>query len=125
VTSLTGGHSRNGTPQAVIIINLRGESMKWQTVTFRRGTKTPKICRDMFIADTKGKLELVIVSNGKIKSREVLTNSEAIKIISENDLETMDSRIFNGCRTYRRKECNDAVNDAYVDAAKALLGSIR
>ena len=95
--------------------------MKWQKVVFRKGTKTPKICRDMFISESRGKLELVVVSNGRLKLRKVLTRSEAIEIVAENDLESMESRIFNNCRTYRQKACNDAVESAYIQADKELL----
>ena len=74
--------------------------MDWVQTTLRKGTKTPRICRDMFITDSQGDFSLCQVKNGKMVSRDKLSADEAEKIISENKL-VKTATCFGGCFTYR------------------------
>ena len=38
----------------------------WQETTLRKGTKNPKICKDMFIADSNGSFTFCEVKNGNL-----------------------------------------------------------
>lgn len=82
--------------------------MKWIETTLRKGTKTPKICRDMFIADSFGSFTLVVVKNGRISIRKAITTHEAIVYQRENDLRSVKS-IFTNCRTFRTPESNKLI----------------
>lgn len=86
------------------------KQMKWVETTLRKGTKTPKVCRDMFVTDSRGEFEFVIVKNGTIASREVLSVFEADKLISKHNLVPVPV-IFNNCYTYRTKASNKLVAD--------------
>lgn len=81
---------------------------KWIETTLRKGTKSPKICRDMFVIDNLSRLELVIVKNGKVFCRQVLTVSEALKYKRVNKLEGV-RLIFTGRKTYRTKKSNSLI----------------
>ena len=74
--------------------------MKWLETTLRKGTKTPKICRDMFIADSNGDFTLCTVKNGRMKERKAIVKEEARSLISEHFL-MPEKSIFRGCITYR------------------------
>ena len=75
-------------------------NIKWKKTTLRKGTKSPKICRDMFITDSRGDLKLCEVSNGVMVTKKTLTFSEAKDIIGEHSLISTGS-IFPNCFTYR------------------------
>lgn len=83
--------------------------MKWIETTLRKGTKTPKICRDMFITNTRGAFNLCEVKNGRAVSRKLISQSEADKLIQDNHLVGARS-IFAGCFTYRTHESNMLVD---------------
>lgn len=74
--------------------------MNWVKTKLRKGTKTPKICRDMFITDSRGVFSLCEVKNGKMASRETISESKAIEIIEKNKLVKTGS-CFTNCFTYR------------------------
>lgn len=74
--------------------------MNWQETTLRNGTKTPKICRDMFVTDSRGEFRLCEVKNGRMVSRKLLSVSAAESLINGNRL-IASSTCFSGCFTYR------------------------
>lgn len=82
--------------------------MEWMETTLRRGTKTPKICRDMFITDSRGYFALGIVKNGRMKSKEPLNTDKAKELIKEKSLVPISS-IFSDCYTYRTQKSTDLV----------------
>ena len=82
--------------------------IKWINTTLRNGTNTPKICRDMFIVDSFGSFTLVVVKNGRIKTKEEITTQEAITYQRENELRSVKG-IFSGCRTFRTPESNELI----------------
>ena len=79
--------------------------MKWIETTLRKGTKTPKICRDMFITDSHGEFSLCIVKNGRMFSREKITLGQASRLQQRHKLKSAGS-CFNGCYTLRTQESN-------------------
>ncbi len=84
--------------------------MKWIETTLRKGTKIPKICRDMFITDSRGTFRLVKVKNGKISERKEITIGEASKLQRKHKLISTACEIFNGCYSYRTIESTMLVN---------------
>jgi hypothetical protein len=84
--------------------------MNWVQTTLRKGTKTPKICRDMFIAESRGEFLLCEVKNGKMTNREAISESKAIEIIKENNLVKTGS-CFSNCFTYRDWRSANLVRD--------------
>ena len=82
--------------------------MDWMETTLRRGTKTPKICRDMFITDSRGKFALGVVKNGRMKLKEPLSEARAKELIKEKSLVPISS-IFSDCYTYRTQKSTDLV----------------
>ena len=84
--------------------------MKWQKTTLRKGTKSPRICRDMFITDSRGNFTFAEVKNGKIVDRKPLDEREAKKVIKDNNLVKQGS-IFNNCFTYRDYESTKLINE--------------
>lgn len=85
--------------------------MKWVNTTLRKGTKTPKICRDMFLTDSKGKFGLLVAKNGRLVSREQLTIGVFLKIVKDNRLIGRGT-CFMGCFTYRTEDGWRVVDDA-------------
>ncbi len=83
--------------------------MKWVKTSLRKGTKTPKICRDMFITDTRGKYKICQLKNGRLVKKEAITVETAKRIINENNLVTRPC-IFNGCFTYRDPQSAELVD---------------
>jgi len=84
----------------------------WIETTLRKGTKLPKICRDMFITDSRGKLSLVTVANGRLKSRFEIGNIQLMELVNSNNLIERSTLIFQGCSTYRTKKGWEAVDFA-------------
>lgn len=82
--------------------------MKWVETTLRKGTKTPKICRDMFITDSRGVFTLCEVKNGRMVTRRLLTDREATKLINTNRL-LGNGSCFANCYTYRTYKSNKLV----------------
>ena len=82
--------------------------MKWVETTLRKGTKTPKICRDMFITDSRGAFNLCEVKNGRMATRKLLTEREATELINANRLLGYGS-CFPNCYTYRTYKSNKLV----------------
>jgi len=82
--------------------------MDWMETTLRKGTKTPKVCRDMFITDSRGVFRFAMVKNGRMKHVEILSESEAKEIIIEHRLVPTPA-LFNKCYTYRTQKSTDLV----------------
>ena len=87
--------------------------LEWQETTLRKGTKTPKICRDMFIADSNGNYQLCKVKNGKLSSCEQVTKRVANLYIARFSLVFIDST-FADCRTYRTVKSQALVSNAIM-----------
>ena len=83
--------------------------MKWIEATLRKGTKTPRLCRDMFINDHRGKFVLCKMMNGKIVLKQDLTPLEAKELLLEHKLEKIQV-MFAGCYTYRTQKSNELIN---------------
>ena len=73
--------------------------MEWIKTTLRKGTKSPRICRDMFITDSRGKFEIVIVKNGSISTRNTIEKESAIEMISRFSLVGRRCIFANALRT--------------------------
>jgi hypothetical protein len=84
--------------------------MKWEKTTLRKGTKTPKICRDMFITDSRGYFNLCQVKNGKMVIKKPLNSHDATNLINEHKLVKTGS-CFNNCFTYRDFQSAKLVRD--------------
>ncbi len=84
--------------------------MEWVKTTLRKGTKSPKICRDMFITENKSIFLLCEVKNGRMASREELSESKAREIINDNNLVNTGC-FFSGCFTYRDWQSTKLVRD--------------
>ena len=82
------------------------KKIKWVETSLRRGTKNTKICRDMFINDTRGQFLLCEIRNGKETRREVINQDEAMQLIETHKLIAVAS-IFVGCFTYRTQKSNN------------------
>jgi hypothetical protein len=82
--------------------------MDWIETTLRKGTKTPKICRDMFVTDSRGEFFFCKVSNGRMKSKVRLSEPVAKDLIREKNLVPTAS-IFSNCYTYRTQKSTDLV----------------
>ena len=85
--------------------------MQWQETTLRKGTKKPKICRDAFITDSRGKWAISFVSNGRQKYRKDISVSEANDVIRLHKLTAVPCSIFNNCYTYRTEKSNKLIAD--------------
>ena len=83
--------------------------MKWQETTLRKGTKAPKICRDMYITDSRGTWRLVSMSNGRVAESEIIEEAEATDYIVNNQLMPVSS-MFKGCFTYRTQASNELID---------------
>ena len=88
---------------------------KWVETTLRSGKL--KICRDMFIVDSKGSYELGVVKNGGMKLRRPLTSTQKNDMVEYYDLEEVDSDLFRNCSTYRSPQSNNLV--------QWLMGEVR
>jgi hypothetical protein len=77
--------------------------MPWQETTLRKGTKTPKICRDMFITDSRGVFKFCEVKNGTLAMCREITKDDAVAFITNQNL-VPSASIFNKCYTYRTIE---------------------
>ncbi len=87
--------------------------MQWVKTTLRKGTKTPRICRDMFITDSRGNFKLCQVKNGKMVIKKQISNEDAANLIRENKLVKTGS-CFNNCFTYRDFHSAKLVLDMFV-----------
>lgn len=85
-------------------------TMKWVETTLRKGTASPRICRDMFIVDTHGRYVFCEVKNGSIVTKRAITESEAKSMIDEFQLVPTKSNAFNHSCTYRCKNSAALVN---------------
>lgn len=84
--------------------------MKWQKTTLRKGTKTPKICRDMYITVKDMAFMLITVKNGRMHDRVALHRREAEDLIGRNSLVITESKTFSGSATYRDPESTRLVS---------------
>ena len=87
--------------------------MKWLETTLRKNTKTPKICRDMFIAYSKDVFHLCEVKNGKMTTRLNITKDRAVELVEIHGLIATESRIFKSCYTYRTSKSTILINEIY------------
>ena len=83
----------------------------WCDTTLRKGTNTPKICRDMFVCNSMGKLELIVVKNGRVRDRQLLNIMQANEIINNNNLKNVPSDTFNNCSSWRTAKSNDLIEE--------------
>lgn len=74
--------------------------MSWFETTLRKGTKSPKICRDMFITDSKGLWRFCEVKNGRLFNKQIIERGEAMEYIDNAQLVSRPC-CFNGCYTFR------------------------
>ena len=99
--------------------------LEWQETTLRKGTKTPKICRDMFITDSRGKWAISTVSNGVMKSRENLSHAEAASLISKHRLTGARCRAFNKCYTYRTNKSHQLIEQILLTTKEEYSNEAR
>lgn len=86
--------------------------MKWIETTLRKGTKKPKVCRDMFITDSRGNYAITTVKNGRVFRREKINSTNARKLVNEHDLQPV-STIFSDCYTYRTEASNKMIAELF------------
>ena len=77
--------------------------MKWVETTLRKGTVSPRICRDMFITESGGRYVFCEVKNGAIVTKKAITDSEAKAMIANFQLVPTKASVFNNGYTYRCK----------------------
>lgn len=82
---------------------------KWVETTLRKGTKSPKICRDMYITNCRGEYALCSVKNGALVTNEKITVSEVRELRDKFSLVYVASTIFENYGTYRTKKSNELV----------------
>lgn len=87
--------------------------MQWVKTTLRKGTKTPKICADMFITDSRGAFNLCQVKNAKMVMRKPLVKEDAESLIKKHGLVKVGS-CFNNCFTYRDTDSAKLVREIFV-----------
>lgn len=86
--------------------------MNWQETTLRKGTKKPKICRDMYITDSRRQTwRLCTVKNGKLETALIIDEDTAATYINKFCLKAVKA-FFNGCYTYRTKASNEIIEKA-------------
>jgi hypothetical protein len=85
------------------------ETTKWVETTLRKGTNTPKICRDMFLSQSGSYFMLVIVKNGRLFSKTNITIGEASRFQRLHHLKSVSS-IFRGAFSYRTQKSNDLIS---------------
>ena len=83
----------------------------WQETTLRKGTKNPKICKDMFIADSNGSFTFCEVKNGQLVNKKPLEKDVALNLISSKNLVAVPDSIFRNCKTYRTEISNKLIVD--------------
>mgnify|MGYP003464417988 FL=1 len=83
----------------------------WQETTLRKGTKNPKICKDMFIADSSGSFTFCEVKNGQLTSKITLEKDDALNLISSKNLVAVSDSVFRNCKTYRTEISNKLIVD--------------
>jgi hypothetical protein len=84
---------------------------KWQETTLRKGTKSPKICKDMFIADSRGEFTFCEVKNGQIVARKKIDKSDAFNYIFNENLIGIPDMVFANCKTYRSERSHKLIAD--------------
>lgn len=92
------------------------KDVKWAETTLRKGTKTPKICRDMFISECMGTYHLVVVRNGAVAIKHPVTVMDASRIQRINGLKGVDG-LFGSC-TYRTEKSNKLIKTILNEALK-------
>jgi hypothetical protein len=85
------------------------ETTKWVETTLRKGTKNPKICRDMFLSEYRGDFKLIIVKNGNISNKINITTSEACRFQRLHQLKMVKS-VFPGAYSYRTAASNELID---------------
>lgn len=94
---------------------------KWVKTTIRKGTKTPRICRDMFITNSRGTYGFCEVKNGSVANRMSLTETDAKSMIDQFSLVPTENNIFANCITYRCKDSTKLVNDLLTGQAQKYV----
>lgn len=85
----------------------------WQETTLRKGTKNPKICKDMFIADSNGSFTFCEVKNGQLVNKKPLEKDVALNLISSKNLVAVPDSIFRNCKTYRTATSNKLIANLF------------
>lgn len=88
--------------------------MKWIETTLRKGTNSPKICRDMYITDSRGVFNFCEMKNGRLSERKLLTDDEAAQLIKANKL-IGSASCFANCYTYRTYKSTKFVADIFAN----------
>ena len=91
--------------------NKKTTTLQWAETTLRKGTKNPKICRDMFLTEYNGEFKLVVVKNGRLFLKTKITTAHASRLQTQHKLQGVKG-IFNGSYAYRTKDSNKLVSDA-------------
>lgn len=89
------------------------ETTKWIETTLRKGTKSPKICRDMFVSEYRGEFKLVVVKNGRMFSKTTITPSEASRFQRLHDLKCTNGVFSGGC-SYRTKASTELIKNCLI-----------
>lgn len=82
---------------------------KWQETTLRKRTKVPKICRDMYIADSRGEFRFFEVKNGRIVTSKTIEKVDAFNYILNENLIGVPDVLFSNCNTYRSERSNKLI----------------
>ena len=85
--------------------------MKWIETKLRKGTKTPKICRDMFITSSCDTHRLCEVKNGRLSRQIEISSDDVTRLHNEFQLIARESSVFSNS-TSRRTGKSWAVVDA-------------
>ena len=83
---------------------------KWEKTTLRRGTKRPRICRDMFITDSRGRFVFCHMKNGSISTKVEISSGDACHLICKHKLVKSKS-VFTSCFTYRDFSSSKLIRD--------------
>ena len=94
------------------MLNRRLTKLQLET-TLRKGTKSPRVCRDMFITDSHGEYALCSVKNGTLVTNEKITVSQAQFMCDKFSLVYVASDIFKNYGTYRTEKSNGLVSYVY------------
>ena len=70
-----------------------------------------EICHDIFINCYDDKFTLVIVRNGQIITKKVISREEANEIVEDNDLEYLRDEFFKNAGTFRIKKSNKIIRN--------------
>lgn len=92
----------------------------WQETSLRKGTKNPKICKDMFIADSNGSFTFCEVKKGQLVNKIPLEKDVALNLISSKNLVAVPDSIFPNCKTYRTVTSNKLMANLFSQITHKL-----